>query len=123
MIIANRTQQLHPLLAYTLLFLVYTSTFRVFATLPVETLHQSLSTISIVLLTVYYLFSMFLNIKNNRISKLDVLMWTFIFVNFLAAFKGHEVFGQPYYYGIMAQRSVLLSISGILLVSLLISLL
>ncbi len=119
MIIANRTQQLHPLLAYTLLFLVYTSTFRVFATLPLETLHQSLSTFSIVLLTVYYLFSMFLNIKNNRISKLDVLMWTFIFVNFLAAFKGHEVFGQPYYYGIMAQRSVLLSISGILLVSLL----
>lgn len=119
MIIANRTQQLHPLLAYTLLFLVYTSTFRVFATLPLETLHQSLSTFSIVLLTVYYLFSMFLNIKNNRISKLDILMWTFIFVNFLAAFKGHEVFGQPYYYGIMAQRSVLLSISGILLVSLL----
>ncbi len=119
MIIANRTQTLHPLLAYTLLFLVYTSTFRVFATLPLETLHQSLSTFSIVLLTVYYLFSMFLNIKNSRISRLDVLMWTFIFVNFLAAYKGHEVFGQPYYYGIMAQRSVLLSISGILLVSLL----
>jgi hypothetical protein len=38
-------------------------------------------------------------------------------VNFLAAYKGHVVFGQPYYYGIMAQRSVLLSLSGILVVS------
>ncbi|MBL0031417.1 MAG: hypothetical protein IPP27_04280 [Bacteroidetes bacterium] len=115
----NRPAQLHPLLAYTLLFLVYTSTFRIFATLPLETLHQTLSTLAIILLTTYYLFSLFLNFKNSRISKLDVLMWMFILVNFLAAFKGHEVFGQPYYYGIMAQRSVLLSISGILIVSLL----
>jgi hypothetical protein len=119
MIIDHKPQPLHPLLAYTLLFLVYTSTFRVFATLPLETLHQSLSTFAILLLTVYYLFSLFLNFKNSRISRLDILMWTFILVNFLAAFKGHEVFGQPYYYGIMAQRSVMLSISGILLVSLL----
>ena len=112
-------QPMHPLLAYTLLFLVYTSTFRVFATLPLETLHQSLSTFAILILSVYYIFSIFLNLKNNRISKLDILMFTFILVNFLAAYKGHEVFGQPYYYGIMAQRSVMLSISGILLVSLL----
>ena len=112
-------QPMHPLLAYTLLFLVYTSTFRVFATLPLETLHQSLSTFAILILSVYYVFSIFLNLKNKRISKLDILMFTFILVNFLAAYKGHEVFGQPYYYGIMAQRSVMLSISGILLVSLL----
>lgn len=115
----DRPNQLHPLVAYTLLFLVYTSTFRIFATLPLETLHQSLSTFAIVLLSGYYLFSLFLNIKNSRISKLDILMWLFILVNFLAAYKGHEVFGQPYYYGIMAQRSVLLSISGILIVSML----
>ena len=114
-----RPNQFPPLVAYSLLFLVYTSTFRIFATLPLEALHQSLSTFSIILLSVYYLFSLFLNFKNSRISKLDILMWVFILVNFLAALKAHEIFGQPYYYGIMAQRSVLLSISGILLISLL----
>ncbi|MBL0105075.1 MAG: O-antigen ligase family protein [Bacteroidetes bacterium] len=111
--------KLHPLLAYTLLFLIYTSTFRIFATLPLESIHQSLSTFAIILLSGYYLLSMFLNFRRSRITRLDILMWVFIIVNFLAAFKGHEVFGQPYYYGIMAQRSVLLSLSGILLISLL----
>ncbi|MFN8167068.1 MAG: O-antigen ligase family protein [Bacteroidia bacterium] len=113
------TNQLHPLVAYVVLFLIYTSTFRIFATLPLEAIHQSLSTFAIVLLSAYYLLSIFLNIRKHRITRLDVLMWVFIIVNFLAAFKGHEVFGQPYYYGIMAQRSVLLSLSGILLISLL----
>jgi len=46
-------------------------------------------------------------------------MWVFILVNFFAAYQGHAIFHQPYYYGIMAQRSVLLSLSGILLISLL----
>ena len=113
------TNQLHPLVAYVVLFLIYTSTFRIFATLPLEAIHQSLSTFANVLLSAYYLLSIFLNIRKHRITRLDVLMWVFIIVNFLAAFKGHEVFGQPYYYGIMAQRSVLLSLSGILLISLL----
>jgi hypothetical protein len=111
--------KLHPLVAYTLLFLIYTSTFRIFATLPLESIHQSLSTFAILLLSGYYLISLFLNFRQSRITRLDVLMWVFIIVNFLAAYKGHEVFGQPYYYGIMAQRSVLLSLSGILLISLL----
>jgi hypothetical protein len=44
-------------------------------------------------------------------------MWIFILVNFFAAYQGRVVFGQPYYFGIMAQRSVLLSISGVLLIS------
>ncbi len=46
-------------------------------------------------------------------------MWIFILANFFTAYKGNVVFGQPYYYGIMAQRSVLLSLSGILVISML----
>lgn len=111
--------RLPPLLAYTLLFLVFTSTFRIFATLPLESLHQSLSSFAIILLSVYYVFSLFLNIREKRVTRLDVLMWVFILVNFFAAYQGHAIFHQPYYYGIMAQRSVLLSLSGILLISLL----
>ena len=111
--------RLPPLLAYTLLFLVFTSTFRIFATLPLESLHQSLSSFAIILLSVYYVFSLFLNIREKRVTRLDVLMWVFILVNFFAAYQGHVIFHQPYYYGIMAQRSVLLSLSGILLISLL----
>lgn len=112
-------RRLPPVVAYSFLFLIYISTFRIFATLPFENLHQGISTIAIILLTLYYLVHLIININNSRINRLDVLIWIFIFVNFVTAYRGHEVFGQPYYYGIMAQRSVLLSLSGILLISLL----
>jgi len=108
-----------PLLAYFILFLIYTSTFRIFATLPLETLHQTLSTFSIIVLAVFYLVHMLVNLKNFYITRLDVLMWVVVLVNFFAAHQGHVVFKQPYYYGIMAQRSVILSFSGILLITLL----
>lgn len=114
-----RPKVLPPFLTYSLLFLIYTSTFRIFATLPLEFLHQYLSTFAILSLSVYYLCSVFLNIRDQRLTRLDLLMWTFIVVNFFAAYQGNKVFGQPYYFGIMAQRSVLLSLSGILLISLL----
>jgi hypothetical protein len=115
----TESKRLPDLISYTFLFLVFISTFRVFATLPLEYLHQAVSTVAIVLLTVYYLFSLTISISKSRITRLDVLMWIFILVNFLAAYKGNIVFGQPYYYGIMAQRSVLLSLSGILVISML----
>jgi hypothetical protein len=115
----NERKALPPFIAYTLLFLVIISTFRVLATLPLEYLHQAISTVAIVLLTFYYLFSVSISFWRRRITRLDVLMWLFILVNFLAAYKGKVVFGQPYYYGIMAQRSVLLSLSGVLVISLL----
>jgi hypothetical protein len=104
-------------ISYTILILVYISTFRVFATLPLENLHQAVSTAAILILSLYYIINLVVNLHHNRITRLDILMWVFILVNFLAAYKGHVVFGQPYYYGIMAQRSVLLSLSGILTVS------
>lgn len=110
-------RRLPPLIAYALLFLIYITTFRIFATLPFENLHQFISTIAIVLLTAYYVLSLFVNLGRSRIKRLDFLMWVFIFVNFFTAYKGNVVFGQPYFYGIMAQRSVLLSLSGILLIS------
>jgi hypothetical protein len=111
-------RRLPPGIAYLLLFLVFTSTFRVFATLPLETLHQTLSSVAIVSLTIYYIGSVYLDLRASRITWLDVMMWIFILVNFFAAYQGRVVFGQPYYFGIMAQRSVLLSISGVLLISL-----
>ncbi len=110
-------RRLPPLAAFSFLFLVYISTFRIFATLPFESLHQAISTIAIILLTLYYILHLIVNINKSRITSLDVLLWVLIFVNFLAAYQGHKVFGQPYYYGILAQRSVLLSLSGILLIS------
>jgi hypothetical protein len=113
----KRNHHLPPALAYLLLFLIYLSTFRVFATLPLDDLHQFTSSVAIVLLSLYYLFSLFVSINRRKITRLDVLMWVYILVNFFTAYKGNVVFGQPYYYGIMAQRSVLLSLSGILMVS------
>jgi hypothetical protein len=107
-----------PFLSYFVLFLIYTSTFRIFATLPLETVHQTLSTFSIIVLAVFYLVHTFLNLKNFYVTKLDILMWVVVLVNFLAAHQGHVVFKQPYYFGIMAQRSVILSFSGILLITL-----
>ncbi len=111
--------RLHPVLAYSILVLIFTSTFRVFATLPLDTLHQGLSTFAIITLTIYYILNLFVHFREHRITRLDLLMWVFVFVNFFSAYQGHKVFNQPYYYGIMAQRSVLLSLSGILLISLL----
>jgi hypothetical protein len=108
-----------PFLAYFVLFLIYTSTFRIFATLPLEILHQTLSTFSIIVLAVFYLFHIFMNLKNFYVTRLDVLMWIVVLVNFFAAHQGYVVFKQPYYFGIMAQRSVILSFSGILLITLL----
>lgn len=108
-----------PFLSYFTLFLIYTSTFRIFATLPLETIHQTLSTFAIVVLAVFYVIHTFLNLKNFYITRLDVLMWLVVMVNFLAAHQGYVVFKQPYYFGIMAQRSVILSFSGILLITLL----
>ncbi len=110
-------KQLPPLIAYSFLFLVYISTFRIFATLPLDNLHQIISTTAIILLTIYYAFHIFNNIGKKRFSRIDVIMWIFILANILAAYQSHIVFGQPYYYGILAQRSVLLSLSGILLIS------
>jgi hypothetical protein len=115
--ITNR--QLPPPVAYTLLFLVFISTFRVFATLPLDFLHQAVSTFAIVSLTLYYLFSMGVSFSRRRVTRIDIVMWIFILVNFFTAYQGKAVFGQPYYYGIMAQRSVLLSLSGILVISML----
>ena len=116
---AFKNKKFSPFLSYFILFLIYTSTFRIFATLPLELLHQALSTLAIVILSVFYLFRTLINLKNFYITKLDVLMWTVVIVNFFAAHQGHVVFKQPYYFGIMAQRSVILSFSGILLITLL----
>ena len=115
--VATSGRRLPPGIAYLLLFLVFTSTFRVFATLPLETLHQTLSSVAIISLTLYYIGSVYVDLRASRLTWLDVLMWIFILVNFFAAYQGRVVFGQPYYFGIMAQRSVLLSISGVLLIS------
>jgi hypothetical protein len=115
----NENTALPPLIAYMLLFVIYISTFRIFATLPLEQLHQTLSTFAIGILTVFYLLKLFFSIKRKMLSRIDLLMLLFIAVNFFAAFKGKEIFGQPYYYGLLAQRSVLLSLSGILLISML----
>ncbi len=106
-------------LAYTLLLLVYVSTFRILATLPLEFLHQAVSTVAIVGLTLFYVSSLFLKLRKNHLTRLDLLVWSFILINFFAAFQARNVFGQPYYFGIMAQRSVLLSLSGMLLISML----
>jgi hypothetical protein len=46
-------------------------------------------------------------------------MLVVIVVNFFAAYQSHLVFKQPYYFGIMAQRSVILSLSGLFVISLL----
>ena len=108
-----------PALAYFILCLIYTSTFRIFATLPLETLHQTLSTFAIIVLALFYLFHVILNFRDYYITRLDVLMWVVVLVNFFAAHQSYVVFKQPYYYGIMAQRSVILSFSGILLITLL----
>ncbi len=117
--VAIQPKAFSPLLAHFILFLIYTSTFRIFATLPLETLHQTLSTLAIIILFVFYLIHTFVNLKNFYITKLDVLMWVVVIVNFFAAHQGYVVFKQPYYFGIMAQRSVILSFSGILLINLL----
>lgn len=114
-----QSSRLHPVLAYTILVLIFTSTFRVFATLPLDFLHQTLSTIAIITLSVYYIINLFVHFREHKITRLDLLMWVFVLVNFFAAYQGNKVFNQPYYYGIMAQRSVLLSLSGILLISML----
>lgn len=113
----NEKQRLPPLIAYLFLFIVYISTFRVFATLPLEGIHQVVSTVAIIVLTLYYILNLVLKLSRKKITWLDILMCSFILVNFFAAYQGHVVFGQPYYYGILAQRSVLLSLSGILIVS------
>ena len=113
----NGYRRLPPILAYTFLILLFISTFRIFATLPLENIHQATSTAAIILFTIYYALSMFISVNRGRITRLDILMWVFIIVNFLTAYQGHAVFGQPYYYGILAQRSVLLSLSGVLLIS------
>lgn len=111
--------RLPPVIVYCILVLVFTSTFRIFATLPLESLHQTLSTVAILVFSAFYLFNLFAHFREHKITRLDLLMWLFVMVNFFAAYQGHKVFGQPYYYGIMAQRSVLLSLSGILLISML----
>ena len=57
--VATSGRRLPPGIAYLLLFLVFTSTFRVFATLPLETLHQTLSSVAIISLTLYYIGSVY----------------------------------------------------------------
>ena len=117
--VVHQNKTFSPFLSYFILFLIYTSTFRIFATLPLETLHQTLSTFSIIVLAIFYVFHTFVNLKNFYITRLDILMWVVVIVNFFAAHQGYVVFKQPYYFGIMAQRSVILSFSGILLITLL----
>ncbi len=113
--------KLAPPLAYLLLILIYISTFRVFATLPLENLHQVLSSAAIVVFTLYYLFNLFFRIGKSKITKIDLILWVFILVNLIAVYKANIIFGQPYYFGILAQMSILLSFSGILIISFLIN--
>ena len=89
--VAMSGRRLPPGIAYLLLFLVFTSTFRVFATLPLETLHQTLSSVAIISLTLYYIGSVYVDLRASRLTWLDVLMWIFILVNFFAAYQGRVV--------------------------------
>lgn len=116
---AGKRIALPPLLSYTLLALIYVSTFRVLATLPLEFLHQAISTAAIAGLSLYYLSSLYLKVRQMTVTRLDILIWVFVIINFFAAIQAKTVFGQPYYFGIMAQRSVLLALSGPLLITLL----
>jgi hypothetical protein len=117
LILKSEIKRMPPLLAYFFLFLVYISTFRLFATLPFDFLHTAISTSAIVLFSIYYLLDIAVHLRSYRITKIDLLMWLFIFINIFSAYIGHKEFGQPIYYGILAQSSILLSLSGILLIS------
>jgi len=107
------------LLAYPFLAFVYCSTFRVFATLPLEGLHQFISLTGIVLFTLYYVASFYFKTGAGRFTRLDMLLLAFLGINFFAAFRASVVFGQPILFGIIAQRSVLLALSGAMILSML----
>lgn len=106
-------------IAYFIICFVLLSGFRVFATLPIENFHQTFSTIAIGFFVIYYLSRMFISAKRKLFSRLDILLWILMAVNFFAAWQSHKVFGQPFVFGLLAQRTVLLCISGVLLISLL----
>lgn len=103
--------------SYLFLFFVYASTFRIFATLPAESVHFLLSSVGIVLFSCYYLVSLYLKSSSAQFTRLDVVVCVFLSVNFFAAIRAHAVFGQPYLYGLIAQRTVLLALSGSMIVS------
>ncbi|MFM2207446.1 MAG: hypothetical protein RL213_1421 [Bacteroidota bacterium] len=105
--------------AYGFLLFVWCSTFRVFATLPLQEVHQFLSVAGILFYTLYYAASLYLKSRRASFNRLDLLLAAFIGINFFSSFRALSVFGQPLYYGLMAQRSVLLGLSGALIVSLL----
>src|SRR6185436_17024730 len=101
--------QLPAPISYCFLFFIYISTFKIFATLPFEDLHQFITNSAIIILLIYYILNLVLNFSRKKISRLDIFVGFFILVNFFSAFTSHIVFGQPYFYGLMAQRAVLLS--------------
>ncbi len=110
---------LPPPVSWFLLLLIYVATFRVFATLPFENVHQFISNSAIILLSICYLVGLLFKFGKQRITILDILLWIILLVSVLSAVRGKIVFGQPFYFGLMAQRSVLLSLSGVMLISLL----
>ncbi|MFM2134847.1 MAG: hypothetical protein RL021_247 [Bacteroidota bacterium] len=103
--------------SYLFLFFVYASTFRIFATLPAEKVHFLLSSTGIILFSCYYLGSLYIKSGSGQFTRLDVLVCVFLAINFFAAIRAHAVFGQPYLYGLIAQRTVLLVLSGSMIVS------
>lgn len=105
--------------AYAVLFSIYIASFRIFATLPLEAVHQVVSTLAIAAVTGYYIIRVSIDSRRGNLSRLDLLLCSFLAVNFFAAFRAWQVFGQPLIYGVFAQRTVLLCLSGVLLVSLL----
>lgn len=107
------------MIGYSLLTFIFISFFRLFATLPSESLHLIVSATAIIIFTAYYLFELSQRLGRQKITMLDLLIWLFILINLFSAYQANKVFGQPLYFGIAAQSPVLLCLSGMMLISLL----
>lgn len=102
-----------------LVLFVSFAVFRILGTCPFPFLHLYFTNIAILLFCLFYIFRLFFISISYNLLKVDLVFFLLLAVTIMAAWQSNRIFGQPLFYGIAAQRSLLLCIGPIFLLTLL----
>ena len=89
-------------------FLFFANGFSIFSRLPNRTFVDVTSIAFIFILFLIYGYDLYKSIKLKRIKTISLLVIPFLLIPFVCAWQAHSVFGQPYIYGILSQRQLMM---------------
>ncbi len=102
---------------FLVLFLLLT--FSLLVNLPIPFVYVTLNTSFLVFLLLYFLYETILVFKKKKVSKFYLLVLLFMVVPTIGTIQAKIYFGQPVFYGILAERTKIMAFGGLLIIFLL----